>query len=49
MAQATIGKITGAATPEIFNSMHRLELSCRTEVAAMSGNNFSRTEVLRNV
>jgi ribulose-5-phosphate 4-epimerase/fuculose-1-phosphate aldolase len=29
---------TGATIPEAFNAMHRLELSCRTQVAAMSCN-----------
>ena len=29
---------TGATIPEAFNAMHRLELSCKTQVAAMSCN-----------
>jgi ribulose-5-phosphate 4-epimerase/fuculose-1-phosphate aldolase len=29
---------TGATIPEAFNAMHRLELSCRTQIAAMSCN-----------
>ncbi len=29
---------TGAAVAEAFNSMHRLELSCKTQIAAMSCN-----------
>jgi ribulose-5-phosphate 4-epimerase/fuculose-1-phosphate aldolase len=29
---------TGATIPEAFNSMHRLELSCKTQIAAMSCN-----------
>ena len=29
---------TGATIPEAFNAMHRLELSCKTQIAAMSCN-----------
>jgi len=29
---------TGATIPETFNAMHRLELSCKTQIAAMSCN-----------
>ncbi|MBS0518302.1 MAG: class II aldolase/adducin family protein [Proteobacteria bacterium] len=29
---------TGATVPEAFNAMHRLELSCKTQIAAMSCN-----------
>ena len=29
---------TGASIPETFNAMHRLELSCKTQIAAMSCN-----------
>ena len=29
---------TGASIPEAFNAMHRLELSCKTQIAAMSCN-----------
>ena len=29
---------TGSTIPEAFNAMHRLELSCRTQIAAMSCN-----------
>jgi ribulose-5-phosphate 4-epimerase/fuculose-1-phosphate aldolase len=29
---------TGTTIPEAFNAMHRLELSCKTQIAAMSCN-----------
>ena len=29
---------TGGTIPEAFNAMHRLELSCKTQIAAMSCN-----------
>ena len=29
---------TGATIPEAFNAMHRLELACKTQIAAMSCN-----------
>jgi ribulose-5-phosphate 4-epimerase/fuculose-1-phosphate aldolase len=46
---ACIGKITGATTAEAFTAMHRLELSCRTQVSAMSGNTRPIIEVPADV
>ena len=35
----------GTTIPEAFNALHRLELSCRTQIAAMSCNSRCSTAV----